>query len=93
MPGALEAYGRDWAAQDIYAQSGHPSVTQQGARAPGADGAEERSPATPYYNEFMRPYDLFHSVVATLLADERTSADLRSTTRAGRRCPTPSAWS
>ena len=90
MPGALETYGRDWAAQDIYVQSGHPSVTQQGALV----HSEQMVPksdllATPYYNEFMRPYDLFHSVVATLLADERTSAGLAF--HYSRRSPVPDA--
>lgn len=76
-PGALETYARDWAAQDIYVTSGHPSVMQEGALVCSEQMVPTRQlVATPYYNEFMRRFDLFHSVIATLLADDRTSAGL-----------------
>ena len=87
-PGALETYAQDWAAQDIYVHSGHPSVTQQGALVHSEQMVPKRELlATPYYNDFMRPFDLFHSVVATLLADERTSAGLAF--HYSRRAPVP----
>ncbi len=89
-PDTLAFYGEHWAAQDIYVHSGHPSVTQEGALV----HSEQMVPrgellATPYYNEFMRRFDLFHSVVATLLADERTSAGLAF--HYSRRSPVPDA--
>lgn len=87
-PGALESYAQDWAAQDIYVHSGHPSVTQQGALVHSEEMVPKRELlATPYYNDFMRRFDLFHSVVATLLADQRTSAGLAF--HYSRRAPVP----
>jgi DNA-binding CsgD family transcriptional regulator/PAS domain-containing protein len=89
-PAALETYAASFAAQDIYATSGHPSVTQQGALVHSEQMVPRRElVATPYYNEFMRRFDLFHSVVATLLADEKTSAGLAF--HYPRRAPIPDA--
>ena len=77
-PESLRAYAEEgWSERDLFATSGHPSVTQEGAVVITEEIVPSRDLVhTDFYNEFMRRFDMFHSVVATLLSDDRTSAGL-----------------
>lgn len=77
-PESLRAYAEEgWSERDLFATSGHPSVTQEGAVVITEEIVPSRDLVhTDFYNEFMRRFDMFHSVVATLLSDDQTSAGL-----------------
>jgi len=76
-PEALRLYGEQWAPHDVWINSGHPSVHQAGALVTSEQLVPDREIVkSPFYNDFMRRFDMFHAVVGTLLADDRSNAAL-----------------
>ena len=71
-PEAVRVYSETWARHDVWATSGHPSVTQPGALVLTEEICPQRELLkTGFYNDFLRRFDMFHAVAATLLADDR----------------------
>lgn len=76
-PEAVRAYNQTWAAEDVWLGSGHESIRRVGAVTYGEEMISDRDLVqTSFYNEFMRRFDMFHTMVATLGAEEHSSAGL-----------------
>lgn len=68
-PELIRLYNESWGAHDPWLSSGHESLTREGAVIVSQDVVADRDLVrSSFYNDFMRRFDMFQSVVATIAA-------------------------
>lgn len=74
-PESISLYQERWAAEDPWVGSGHESLKREGAVVWSEDVIADRDfTRTPFYNDFARRFEMFHTLTATVLANASMSA-------------------